>query len=1750
MAQVGAASWHPAFRPNAEKDIVAASPFKPQTISQPELPTTTKPNAEPSHHDWQIRFSTEEEATRYADEQLLSAAAIPPVERVAWDTSVEADDEELLEAQSPGAVPEPNDIPELQQVEQRFRETDIPEAVAIPASKPADVESPSEDEDDDGTSSIPLEEETASPPQIRSHDNKHLSTMSFTRTVSGLVDFGEEDEVDAEWNLNPPQSDPWKNVAQTSRTNSFPTVIPAAHAPAQADIQPLRSNEAEDIMQEMEQESKDIFDDEDDVEDSFFAQHNEAADTSMNEPTSETYLNEGHSYGGEIPGALDSEQDTRFEEGLPLFQAEGNDEAISTAVNAFGDDENDDFFASAGQSDQPEHAPLERKSTNQVLDSIHYQPQEAREDAIEEEALSIEPSNVEEETDDVEKWKALLDDELLEDDDDLLPDDEDEVLPINSQSQDIADLFGSDDEGFLDDTDEPILDSTSRAVNGQADVSTNRPTSSDRYTPAGFSNAKPQNPYAPSSLLQDLSQQNPFSSTPPAFSSPTTANFQPPPQPRPDVSKAQSFADKAKGGYASPYDLPMDVVKPRKRPASNQPKNVYTAPPVNTPPPRSSSIYSNQSAQSTTTSPPASSHSNHPQTQQQPPAQLPKTVRKTQSGFFEDLPVTAKPRLPLRHASSFVSPSPGLQGHSPTTIQPPPRGVSPYAPLPQAQEVAPHSGLVAPERVSPYAVLPSGSAAVPPVASRYSPAPQQGTQSAPPPVVNPRYSPAPPSQKQIPPPVAAPIYAPPPPLPHMPRTSSPLAHFERSQDPRQLGEPASYERRTSSNYESALRTSHLPPTDELDENDSSIQPPPQSMRQTPPPPRAASSTRSTMSPPKRATSNYVPQPQQAAPHTFAPPQRSQTQSPGASFAGPRLGMTPADPYHRPSSVEGPQSPRGPAVSHSNVPVAQNRPRGFSTGLNYIAPTDGRERDPLQRWRGAPVFVWGVGGTLVTSFPQDVPRYGAGQTIPMVIRSPGEVKLRNIKEIDPLAERLTSFPGPLKGKSKKKELITWLSAGINNLEQEATYLRSSHNLSHDDKRVEERILLWKILRVFIENDGVLEGNPVVNKAIRDILSPDVENAVASAAPLYATGASLSGITASASGSRLDPADAASVEELRKHLLQGEREKAVWEAVDKRLWAHALLISNTVSKDLYKQVAQEFVQKEVRSIGENTESLAALYDIFSGNFEESIDELVPPSARAGFQMISTSKVPAAKDALEGLDRWRETLGLVLSNRSPDDSLALNALGKLLSGYGRAEAGHICFLFARSHTVFGGVDDPAVNVVLIGADHLRQPHDFDKELEPVLLSEVFEYGMSLSNTSNIPTSSPHLTAYKLQHATVLAEYGHRERAIQYCDAINLSVNSQTRRSPYHHPVLVEALDDLYKRLKQSPKDESSSWISKPSMDKVGGSLLATFNKFVAGDNDDAASTGSGAGSASEIGPFAMIAGGTPNISRSPSKSDLYGSYGPPTNSIPIPTTAAGSRYAPGGQFAPSMEHQGSYNSQPRNSYDGRSSGELRRTEPQRQQADYRPSSQHSNTYAAQQSPSLYAPHGGYSPYSPHQEEFKSGNSYQPQTSNTIINQPLSPYDAPQPRGSFDGLQPSNSFSEPSSRQVSSGYQPQTFEPSAPSSFEPPSFSGYEPSTEAADQSSPSGDEVPSSSGYEPPAYQPYEPAAMDDEPESPVERPKKKSFMDDDDDDIPALKKQPVSSEKTKAEKDREADEAFRKAAEADGKKCFVNAFIYSS
>jgi hypothetical protein len=1792
------ASWHPAFMPNSASDLPPSNLYHhPYTSRAPDESSITHTESLEEVSELDSQHATGSRQNTIPD----------TYEPRGWEPAAAVDNE---------------DHPELDNLQ-----SSLTTSLANPGGvemdeNPAHADATINEDIDitiEGSASL---EKAKFPSEWPAHEPGHASSASFARTVPRDMDWGEDDEVDPDWNLQRTETDLFKLMAKSERTNSFPQV-PPAHNPVNSSFEhTLPQSQAGEIAGRVEQ-AQNLFSD-DDPTDNFFGHVGEREVASHTDVSASEagFLGEGTggkdyglAYGSDIPDEPDAE--SRYEEGLPLMedsepeegQAMGSGNAGPGLFAENDPGEEDDFFgglAGSGESKAATH--LGRKSTMQVMDAFSFpSPEDPRPNPLDThetgdsqkafekatgEGIAVsrstvlsqvlgetenKPSSQDEDhmlsphepsaEDLAAKWQAALAADDLLDDDELLDEDS---LP-QSSAVDPAALFGSDDEGFLDDDDEPTLDQYS--AQQQISLPTPAPVNGSDGRTIGFesltSGASPQqnnsNRYLPPNTTQSPVQQsnNAFAPHTPLF---TDLSAQPsrnqiplgsgygsgaaaapplsysiPQQPRPDAVKSQSFANKSKGGYSSPYDLPMEVVKPRKRASMQQMARGYsnTTTPSTVPPPRSSSMVTQgplpSRGSASSMSPPAASSSLHqgpvkpPQLPASTPQQAISPSLNASGGFFAELPIASRPKPPGRYTPQS---SPSMVEEQRFQTMPPT-----YHPTQAAvSQSAPHiQGLVASPKVSPFAPLPTSQSQPPVVTSRYSPVPppRSSSGSAPPPVVaKGRYATAPVSQQQQSSAHTSAAPAPSPPAPilaHQPRTSSPLIHFERAPDQRSISGPgpeaanASLLRRESSGFDQAPRT--YP-------------------------------SQGRMSPSKRAASNYVPDPRLSNQHyepAFAPPQRSQTQSPGKVMSSSRVDIGVAEPYQRPVSVHSPTSPR--QVNEQFPPMTAGIPkprmRGASQGVNYIAPTDGREHDPLQRWRGGPIFAWGVSGTVITSFPKEVPRYGMGQTQPMIICSPGEVKVRNVKDIYPLEERLAGFPGPLKGKSKKKDVIAWLTAGIDILERENVYLKSLSTLAHEDKRKEERLLLWKILRVMIENDGILEGNPVIEKAVRGVLSPGFGGEGDMAIPQYTTGSDLTGTLRQTTSTTLsEPVNAAAIDQLRKYLLLGEREKAVWEAVDKRLWAHALLISHTLSREVHKQVAQEFIQKEVKGVGENTESLAALYEIFAGNFEESVDELVPPSARAGLQMISTSNSSGpSKSALDGLDRWRETLGLVLSNRSPEDVQAINALGKLLSGYGRAEAAHICFLFARGFSIFGGVDDPSSSIVLVGSDHLRQPYEFDKELEPTLLSEVYEYGLSLSGTSNVSFSAPHLSVYKLQHASILAQFGQRDKALQYCEAIANSISSQIRRSPYHHALLISALDDLSKRLKQSPKDESSSWIPKPSIDKVSGSLWGKFNKFVAGE-DDGASGGAGSEAGSEVGPFARIAGDTPVISRSPSNGDLYGSFSvaPPNGSIAhVPAMKSASRYAPGGSYTPPIAQDPtlstSYGSPPRVPYAQRRSQE-ETTRPEIhgfERTGY--GSQHglndqmsrsypgsdsslpSNSYGQSASPYLGSSYAPQHPVPPIHDQYTS----------------LAPHDSPHSAPVSEGNAPSPSYIPT----VSSSYEPPSagtydapssrgYEPPSSGGYEPPSSGGYEPPTSG-------GYEPPSSGGYEPPSY---EPASMNDDPDSPIDtRPKKKSFMDDDDEPVPATtddnKAQPPKAEKSKAEKDREANEAFRKAAEADGK-----------
>ena len=529
------------------------------------------------------------------------------------------------------------------------------------------------------------------------------------------------------------------------------------------------------------------------------------------------------------------------------------------------------------------------------------------------------------------------------------------------------------------------------------------------------------------------------------------------------------------------------------------------------------------------------------------------------------------------------------------SLAPPQVQYAPAAP-PASQPIALpiQPTLQSPEQLDPYASLASSAPAGPPAVARYSPQPP-GLQAPAKPPSLPRYSPAPPTTSSARNRYASqPLNVPGQNLPFQPRTSSPLAHHEKvSYQPDQSHKPPSLEPaiNLSPPRGQGAGFGQIPPSaphylngsaslPRRESAGSPVQPSPPQSRYAPqeylnefaqrlaPAPEhapAAPATNVYMSPPPSDMQ-------------MAPLRRSQTQSPARDLTSPRSYGQNVDTLQRPASVQASGSPTKTVNPYAPL-LAPSQTRAPTQHLEFIAPNDGQEHDPLERWKGAPIFKFGFGGSVVSCFPRHIPRYSAGQVAPMIQPTLGEPKISRRSEWLPSADSIVQHPGPLKAKSKKKELIAWLSSKIAAFEH--SDLPSYKQVQSDThKRQEEKTLLWKVVKLLVENDGNLESSPEIQKSLRQIIFPNLPSPDADGSYTGSIATS-GGFAPSEMPSQPDAVDAQWLEELRLHLICGDREKAIWSAVDRRLWGHAMIISSTMDRSISKQVAQEFVRREVRS-----------------------------------------------------------------------------------------------------------------------------------------------------------------------------------------------------------------------------------------------------------------------------------------------------------------------------------------------------------------------------------------------------------------------------------------------------------------------------------------------------------------------------------------------------------------------------------------
>ncbi|KAJ3220358.1 vesicle coat component [Dinochytrium kinnereticum] len=476
-------------------------------------------------------------------------------------------------------------------------------------------------------------------------------------------------------------------------------------------------------------------------------------------------------------------------------------------------------------------------------------------------------------------------------------------------------------------------------------------------------------------------------------------------------------------------------------------------------------------------------------------------------------------------------------------------------------------------------------------------------------------------------------------------------------------------------------------------------------------------------------------------------------------------------------------------------------------------------DPLGRQRGGAIATWGLGGKLVVTKPRRLQRL---VTNPSGVSSMYEksfagsmsiMSVQNLLADRDLLDNVPRFPGPLLGaktKLKKKDVVKLCEDGIKEAEGKLAEITSwlasgdAKNVELRYKRLnaEDNLMLWRLVKLYVENDGSFNASfkkdelPKLKEQF-----PSVKNSEAHS----------------------------TVHEIASCLLHGDRARAFRTAINAELFSHALIISAQIDKDAYKEAASKFIASELiprektfpSSSVSDIASLRVLYSLYGGCGRHAINEFLP-------DQLATSE----EYVLGVIENWKETLFMILTNRTPGDQAAIAELGDFLRARGQILASQICYLLSPGNSSISGEDTEGVRVVLLGVDAKEASQNLSSRFSALHLTEIFEFGQTLANGMGAAGGLPHLQGYKLAYAWWLADHGFIDLAVRYCDSIEHVVKSYAKGSHYFHRTFVEVLRDLCERLATAQSKvtteskDNGSWFGKVAR---FDSLVSAFDRGI---------------------------------------------------------------------------------------------------------------------------------------------------------------------------------------------------------------------------------------------------------------------------------------------------------------------------------
>lgn len=632
----------------------------------------------------------------------------------------------------------------------------------------------------------------------------------------------------------------------------------------------------------------------------------------------------------------------------------------------------------------------------------------------------------------------------------------------------------------------------------------------------------------------------------------------------------------------------------------------------------------------------------------------------------------------------------------------------------------------------------------------------------------------------------------------------------------------------------------------------------------------------------------------------------------------------------------------------SAPAAPAVPSAYAPSPSLLGTNDPLGRASVR----VPIFSFGFGGRVVSCFHNN-PGMGAFDGM-----APGRpstaLTVKLLKDVVPTsAYDVTegSFPGPLFNdqgpggatsvlqttgaaiKAKKTALLQWLDSRITEAEGGFMYVGTTGGEAGAAAKAEGKVVLLKLLKIWVENDGKLSGSPAIDEAIKTtLLGPASEVGTLGGAPAPAFAYAMNGPVSSVYGDGgREPVvasyqvKASTLDQIQDLLLRGDRKQAYRVALDARLWAHALLISRGLDEESWKEVAHEFIKMELTppagadnslSIADNRESLRLAYGLFAGDGPAALKLLIPPKQLGMAVQGLGGQFPngpllldqPATEATSVPDhvwvQWKKLLAATISNQPPGNTNATTALGDYLMANNWVEAAHCCYMLSLGTSLFTGVGAPGVRAILFGSANPSVHPSFRADLSSILFSEVAEFAMSLLPT--VKGQEPfhgvqHLQAYRFWHATCLAEMGEITLAKRYTDAIGVTMRSNTRGSPYFTTTFLQQLEELQDRLIEAPHaDKTKAWISKPTVRSFNNWLTGGLEKLIQGDElpqgEEASQGKKSLEITPQVGPFShysSISSATPSTHPSPSPS--FANLHSASSSIGRSGSAAGMRPPP---------------------------------------------------------------------------------------------------------------------------------------------------------------------------------------------------------------------------------------------------------------